>query len=529
MISKKILGKKGSVALTPSVVSSTDEQSLLGLPEMFVGDLSYSVLDYSEQVPAFPYPYQGTGFGKLKSTQLKVDTLLHPKGLSLTLTQDSFSREFKLFYPAFIWDSFPNSSKLVLRDHISLLSTMELGIMHELNAQRYNTPMPLLKSFFMELLVRNLFYCGDADKDKINAYLARFSRLQYSFEQNVQAMRISPFLTTEGSVNTLTFGKESLVCFGLSKEIGLNPKPVTITEPDWNYIYKGETIRTFENKHKSILIDAFEKEFAVSVHKVHNNFGYLRSFGHWGMDVTELGWTSQLTEYLFFLLPFNYYYRSKYMVFGNEYSCDSSYVNNEGYKCSVVYDQSSEWVSHMDVMLRALTRGSVQVTSLVQPLHEIAVTKVLYQRYPELAKYQLSCHVDFDSAEYSRWCGQCSKCARCYVFMKALGFDPALVGLKEMSTQSHKKYFSLFKTLKEMRGFDSLGFGRDEQLFAFFLAVERGVSGELFDLFKKKYYKEAKKREESLRKEFFTVHEPTNIPPELWKKLKPIFEEELSR
>jgi hypothetical protein len=113
--------------------------------------------------------------------------------------------------------------------------------------------------------------------------------------------------------------------------------------------------------------------------------------------------------------------------------------------------------------------------------------------------------------------------------MKALGFDPALVGLKEMSTQSHKKYFSLFKTLKEMRGFDSLGFGRDEQLFAFFLAVERGVSGELFDLFKKKYYKEAKKREESLRKEFFTVHEPTNIPPELWKKLKPIFEEELSR
>ena len=71
MMSKKILGKKGSVALTSSQVSSIDEQSLLGLPEMFVDEQSYSVLDYSEQVPAFPYPYQGNGFGKLKMLRYK--------------------------------------------------------------------------------------------------------------------------------------------------------------------------------------------------------------------------------------------------------------------------------------------------------------------------------------------------------------------------------------------------------------------------------------------------------------------------
>ena len=183
----------------------------------------------------------------------------------------------------------------------------------------------------------------------------------------------------------------------------------------------------------------------------------------------------------------------------------------------------------MNNMLTILTGGRVLTLSLVQPLQEMAVAKVLYQRYPDLAQFQMSCHADNVHAESSRWCGHCSKCARCYVFMKGLGFDSALVGLSDMSGVENKEYFSLFSSSKEMCAYDLAGVGREEQLFAFFLAVERGAYGGLFDLFRWQFYEEGLRREKEFREKFFTVYQPVNIPDHLWIKLKPIFEEELRK
>jgi hypothetical protein len=182
-----------------------------------------------------------------------------------------------------------------------------------------------------------------------------------------------------------------------------------------------------------------------------------------------------------------------------------------------------------NTMLQNLTNGGVQAISLVQPLHEMAVTKILYQRYPHLAKYQMSCHCNNEGAKNTRWCGACSKCARCFIFMKALGFDPATVGLREMLTLKDKNHYSIFNQGKEMCAYDSVGVGRDEQLLAFHLAAKRGVQGELMELFLKEFGEETEKREEELKNEFFKVQRPENIPLSLWRKLKPIYEEELKK
>ena len=71
--------------------------------------------------------------------------------------------------------------------------------------------------------------------------------------------------------------------------------------------------------------------------------------------------------------------------------------------------------------------GPPRIVSLVEPLQEIAISKILYQRYPEIAKYQTSCHTDNVHAKNNRLCGHCSKCAWIYTFMKALNFDPKSV------------------------------------------------------------------------------------------------------
>ncbi|HIG93708.1 TPA: hypothetical protein HA242_04615 [Candidatus Woesearchaeota archaeon] len=470
-----------------------------------------------------------SAFGPLKQNIVYVNSDIVEKGLVFTLKQGVFNHSFPLVMPEAIWSSFPDNLKKVVRDNIAHLASVELGVMFNLKKIKYDTPLPQFKSFFVELVLKCLAYSGDCASGKTMDYISRLCNLEFSFDSQTPPYTTVDFAPEDRSVNTITFGKESLVSYGLCKEIGLNPLLVTVIEPDMDIVYRDEHLRSFENKHKEDLRIQFEKEFEVQMHKIYNGLGDMNFYAHWGVDETELGWSSQLTQYMFFLLPFCYSFKSKYMVFGNENSCDRYYYSKEGFKCYPVYDQSAEWIGHMNAMLHTMMNGRVKATSLVQSIQEIAVAKVLYQRYPELAKYQMSCHADSDSAEFNRWCNTCSKCARIYTFMKALGFDPASVGLKDMFSLEFKKHFSLFSQTKDMRGFDGSGLGRDEQLFAFYLAAQRGATGDLIDLFKKDFYEEAAAREEELRTDFFKVHKPLNVPPVLWKKIKPIFEEELRK
>ncbi len=468
-------------------------------------------------------------FDPLKQKVLYINSALHSRGVTISLRQGEFSHSYDLSFPEEIWAQFPDNFKKMLRDNIAHLSTIELGIMFNLHKMKYDTPLPHFKSFFVELVLKTLIYSGDCASGKAVDYISRLCNMEFSFASQSLPVGVESFASEEQSINTVTFGKESLVSYGLCKELGLNPILVTVIEPDMDIPYKGKQIRSFENKHKEVLIKQFEDEFGAKVYKIHNELGDLRFYANWGVDMEELGWSSQLTEYMFSLVPFCYALKGKYIVFGNEKSCDSFYYSKEGFKCNPVYDQSTEWIGHMNAILHSFTNGNVKATSLVQPIHEIAVCKVLYQRYPELAKYQTSCHMDEDTAENNRWCGKCSKCARLYVFMRALNFDPSSVGLRDMFTEDCKRYYSLFHSDKDMRDFDSLGLGKEEQLFAFLLAVKNGAQGDLIDLFKKEYYEDARSREDEFRAEFFKVQKPLNVPSNLWKKLKPIFEEELKK
>ncbi len=465
----------------------------------------------------------------LQTKNLKINSQVTKQGLSLGLKWGSEHRKYHVLFPEELWKDFPEDYKKVIAENIAHLSSLDLVIM--LNAKKisFNTPLPLFKSFFMEVLLKCLLYSGDCDTGKIINYITRLTNLETEFKGSPTALEVKNFETKEGSINTLTFGKESLVSWGLAQELGMNPVAVTVIEPDCDVMYRGKRIQTFQNQHKYDLIKKFEKEFNLHVYCIDSNLNDIADYTLWDLEYTDLGWSAVLTEYLFFLLPFNYHYKHKYIVYGNEYSCDSYYYNKEGFKCHPVYDQSTDWMRQSNTMLQNLTNGGVQAISLVQPLHEMAVTKMLYQRYPHLAKYQMSCHCNNEGAKESRWCGACSKCARCFIFMKALGFDPATVGLREMLTLKDKNHYSIFNQGKEMCAYDSVGVGRDEQMFAFHLAAKLGVQGELIELFKKELGEEAEKREEELKSEFFKVQRPENIPSSLWKKLKPIYEEELKK
>lgn len=458
-----------------------------------------------------------------------VHTSITSSGLRLDFDCEGVCSTQDVVFPLDIWKVFPDYLKKQLRDNLAYLSTVELALMFNAKEIHYDTAVPLFKAYFNELFWKYFLYSGDSDCGDALKHYPDFARMTVSFEGDFVLFSPDLFPVSERSVNTLTFGKESLLSFGLARELGLDPVLFTVLDPDLDVDYRGERVQSFTNKHLRKLACEFEKEFDVQVHFIENGLGNLRCNVNWDLDDTDLGSANVITEFLFLGLPLVYHYGCKYILFGNEYSCDSSYVNEQGYTCFPVYDQSTYWMREMNQMLSILTSGLVGAFSLVQPLQELAVAKVLYQRYPNLARYQMSCHADNLYAAENRWCGHCSKCARCYVFMKGLGFDPVLVGLSDMSGLDKKEYFSLFSSSKEMCAYDLAGVGREEQLFAFFLAIERGASGGLFDLFRSLFYEESVLREKEFRAKFFTVYRPVTIPEHLWPSLKVIFEEEMRK
>src|SRR3989344_6009605 len=223
----------------------------------------------------FIEPETHRGFGPLNPELLSISTKTREEGLSLALRQGPFYKRFKVLFPPEIWNACPERLKTTIRNNLAFLSSQDLSITFNLPGIQYDTPFPELKSAFREVLFNLLLFDAQADKKKTEEYLRRFANATFSFTESALP-KVEALNTKERSINTMTFGKESLVSFGLAEELGLRPQLVTISEPDWNVIYRNQHFRTFECKHKEHLIREFEAEFDVKIHNVHNGLGDLR-------------------------------------------------------------------------------------------------------------------------------------------------------------------------------------------------------------------------------------------------------------
>jgi hypothetical protein len=73
------------------------------------------------------------------------------------------------------------------------------------------------------------------------------------------------------------------------------------------------------------------------------------------------------------------------------------------------------------------SRYGVGYTSVIQPISQYLVQRILLQRYPELAAFQHSC---YRARAEVRACQLCEKCLRVTALALAAGVDPATVGME---------------------------------------------------------------------------------------------------
>lgn len=430
----------------------------------------------------------------------------------------------RLTYPKGIWDGYPAGLKGMLADNLVYLVTMHLPLILNDKGVEYTTSFPYFKPFFYENMINDIIASSGTSPQSSTDWLRKFINTDYRFrDYNVKLPDYRQDVEKK-AVITFTFGKESLLTYALCSEIDIESILVYIKEP--------ELTDSYENKHKRILTRDFKKEFDANVVDLFNGPGIMRQNKYWGLDESGLAGCLQLTSYCMELLPFSHYFRAGYLMFGNEKSCNDFYYNNDGFKSYPIFDQTHEWMIQLNNITRLMTNNNVWVISVVEPLHEIAITKILHNRYKEIGKYQMSCFTDNPNGKDNRWCESCSKCMRMFIFMKAVGVDVRNVGFKDnLMDKKFMKFYPLFANgnpKTKMIRYDHTGNGRDEQILAFYMAYKNGARGNLIDEFRKKFLDEAKSREDELYKKFFSIHDSITIPKEIKKDVLSIYREELN-
>lgn len=424
-------------------------------------------------------------------------------------------KTFRVTYPSSVWNKFPRSLHRVFADSLSYIATWHLTL-SEKDSVIYHFSHPPIEPVFFKLLMysipmsvfeeKNLETAGLIKNFFNSSFQTQFKGMNYSYS----GKKVKRILK-ENAILLFSFGKDSLLTYGILDELGVNVFPFFMREPQ----------SAFENAHKRKLAERFYKKieeevifFPVSIGRLRQNVGL-----YWGWDII-------LSQYAFMLIPYYFAHQTRYLFFGNEQSCNFTTTDKDGYLLNPVFEQSVFAMQHLQDIPKQFFINT-HIGSLVEPVHEIFITYILHHRYPEIGRFQMSCFSEEAEAKKRRWCGVCEKCARMYTFLRALNISPDRVGFYngDMFSLKKEKYYVIFNDAGDS-AYGGSGLGREEQLLAFYLASKNGAKGELIDKFKSLYLAEAEEKKEKLIGEYFGIHSSYSLPSQLRGKILKMFEKE---
>ncbi len=420
-------------------------------------------------------------------------------------------KTFNLKIPKKIWSIYPYKEELL--DNLAYVSSVNIPVIARKNELIYNTCKPIIKKLVNKIILGNVPNAVEDYRDNTSKTIKRFHNIKYIFNGESKIPSFQESLS-EGCIVPLSCGKDSLLTLGICNEIGL--KPVCV--------YVNDTVSSTENNLKLNYNKAISKEFNLKSVIIRNEIEQLNDFDYWKKGETCLGYTHLTTGFCLMSLPLMYYFDKKHIILGNQQDMNFSFINKDGYKTYPSYDQTNEGTELQNRIVKKMTNNHGSVFSVIKPVTNIAAMKILFNRYSSLAKYQISCDC-LDGTNEKRWCHDCNKCARLFLFMKAFGFDGKLVGLRNLFEREFKNYYTLFDSKQDC--YEKSKESRDQQLLGFYLAYRNNQKGYLVDHFKKNYLQEAKEREDELHKTFFKVYN-SNMPNKIKNKVSSIYKEELN-
>jgi len=443
---------------------------------------------------------------KTEDTQT-IDIKKTKYGLAINL----HNKKYNLIFPKNTWSTLPSQLTDFFTQEFSFISTATMPLISEINKLRYNTPQPIFENNIKEIILHQIpGIADDYDLDTQHT-IHRFRNIRYSF--------IGPSIKDafanahDGAILLLSCGKDSLLSLGFAQELDLETTP----------IYINDTTTPYENRISIETIKKISKKHHINIQIITNNIEKLNDFENWNKSPTCLGYSHMITGFCFLAVPF-LHNNASIVILGNQQNMNFSFKTKQDYIGYPSYDQTTTARCQQEKMIKHFNE-QYRVISLVEPITDIAEIKILFSRYPELAKYQFSCNCLYGT-DQKRWCHACNKCARLNIFMLAHGVNLKKIGLNSMLSKKFINYFILFGRNPKIDRYEKSPEARDQQLLAFYMAYKNGVKGQLIDMFKRNFLKEAVSREDELRKKFFKIYS-TDLPNNLQIKLHSILKEEL--
>ncbi|MBN2603986.1 MAG: hypothetical protein JXA91_07645 [Candidatus Thermoplasmatota archaeon] len=232
-------------------------------------------------------------------------------------------------------------------------------------------------------------------------------------------------------------GKESLLTYGILKEIGSEVYPLYVNEsgghwrtaiPAYNYHLKNE-----ENTHR----------IWTNVDRFYNfmldNLNFIRSDHRKIWADTYPIRLCIFPFYVFALLPIFVENNIGNLLIGSEF--DDLRVTPQYHGINHyfgVYDQHQDYDIEMNKWYKERIPRMVQ-WSAVRNISGLIVERILTRRYSQLASLQRSCHsCHFENREIVP-CGKCSKCMGILLFLLANDVDPKIMNFKEKDIELFSK------------------------------------------------------------------------------------------
>lgn len=224
-------------------------------------------------------------------------------------------------------------------------------------------------------------------------------------------------------------GKDSLLSYGLLNEMGFDTHAVFVNESGrhWYTALNGyRYLRDTQPDTTARVWTSSDRVFSWMLRHlpfVRPDFARLRSD-----DYPIRLWT--VGVFLFGALPILAKRGLGHLVIGDEHDTSRRTKHENIPHYDGLYDQSRFFDERLTRFYRRKGWSLVQY-SMLRPLSELLIEKILIERYPDLHRQQVSCHATHLEDERALPCGRCEKCRRIVGMHLALGADPKGCGYSE--------------------------------------------------------------------------------------------------
>jgi len=333
------------------------------------------------------------------------------RGFALELTGGGWRAEPCEFrFPEFVWKGFSGKSALI--SELAYVSTLAVPLL--LGSAKIDLDawpprhLELYNRCFEESLVNLVEPIPDEDPLEI---LGRFRNIKRSFKGPSREAKMSSCVgwNPKRAILPFTFGKDSLVSMGVLEALGYEVIPVYVDE---RVLPRGERVRRK-------MEERFTRERKVPVYRVENEIQLLSDYQVLGVPETRLYQVQVHFVHVLAMLPFCEYFRAPWIVLSNEYQNSLPTVHRGGYLAPKRVMQSNGITKKMSIISMGISGGQVAVANLIGGLGNLSIYEILHGEFPELGKYQVSCHLEV--CDYDRWCHGCERCAQAFLYLTALG------------------------------------------------------------------------------------------------------------